>query len=65
MTRPDFLIFAITVGSLVFFGGMAVLALSWSVREGQFRNLEHGSQTIFDPDEPIGEVTDRFPSNEE
>lgn len=61
MTTDDFIIYAVLLGSVVFFGGAAVLALAWAVRDGQFENFERSARTIFDPDEPIGKVTDRFP----
>jgi cbb3-type cytochrome oxidase maturation protein len=64
MTTDDFIIYAVLFGSVVFFGGAAVLALAWAVRDGQFENFERSSKTIFDPDEPIGKVTDRFPENQ-
>ena len=41
-----------------------VLALSWAVRDGQFENFERSARTIFDPDEPIGRLTDRFPDGD-
>jgi cbb3-type cytochrome oxidase maturation protein len=61
MTTNDFIIYAVLFGSIVFFGGAAVLALAWAVRDGQFQNFERSARTIFDPDEPIGQLTDRFP----
>ena len=39
----------------------AALALHWSHKNGQLSDLERGAQTIFDDDEPMGEVTDQFP----
>ena len=51
------------------FGGIffvaAALALHWAHRHGQLSNLEKGAQTIFDDDEPMGEVTDEFPHKRE
>lgn len=41
----------------------AALALHWAHRHGQLNNLEKGAKTIFDEDEPLGEVTDSFPEN--
>ena len=61
MILDDFIVYAVLFGSVVFFGGAAVLALAWAVRDGQFENFERSSKTIFDPAEPIGELTDRFP----
>ncbi len=61
MTAVDVALFANIVGSLVLFGGAAVLALGWAFRNGQFENFDQGSKSIFGPDEPIGEPTDAFP----
>ena len=47
------------VVSLLIFGGAAVLALAWAVREGQFANFQRAAEAIFDDDEPIGMPTDR------
>jgi cbb3-type cytochrome oxidase maturation protein len=57
----DIALFATVVGSIVLFGGAAVLALGWAFRNGQFDNFDQGSKSIFGPDEPIGEPTDAFP----
>jgi cbb3-type cytochrome oxidase maturation protein len=57
----DVALFATVVGSIVLFGGAAVLALGWAFRNGQFDNFDRGSKSIFGPDEPIGEPTDAFP----
>jgi len=40
---------------------LAALALYWAHRNGQLSNLEKGAQSIFDEDEPLGEVSDQFP----
>lgn len=46
---------------------MAVIAVSalaafwWAARNGQFENVEEGSLSIFDADEPVGRSTDTFP----
>jgi cbb3-type cytochrome oxidase maturation protein len=61
MSFNDFMVYATLFGSIVFFGGAAVLALAWAVRDGQFENFHRGARSIFDPDEPIGEMTDAFP----
>jgi len=39
----------------------AAMALHWAHKHGQLTHLEKGAQTIFDDDEPMGEVTDQFP----
>lgn len=61
MTPENIALFATVVGSIVLFGGAAVLALGWAFRDGQFDNFDQGSKSIFGPDEPIGEATDAFP----
>lgn len=61
MTTADLIIVGTLFGSIVLFGGAAVLAFGWAARNGQFENFEQGSRSIFGPDEPIGEPTDAFP----
>lgn len=61
MSAVDIALLASTIGSIVLFGGAAVLALSWAFKNGQFENFDKGSKSIFGPDEPIGEQTDAFP----
>lgn len=61
MTAVDMVMLATVVGSIVVFGGAAVLALGWAFRNGQFDNFQQGSLSIFGPDEPVGEPTDTFP----
>jgi len=39
----------------------AAAALHWAHKHGQLTNLEQGAKSIFDEDEPLGEVTDKFP----
>ncbi|NBD39081.1 MAG: hypothetical protein GVY10_10980 [Verrucomicrobia bacterium] len=39
----------------------AAYALHWAHKSGQLSNLEEGSRSIFDEDEPEGEITDQFP----
>ena len=62
MSPVDFAVLATVVGSVVVFGGAAVLALGWAFRDGQFENFDRGARSIFGPDEPVGEPTDAFPS---
>jgi nitrogen fixation-related uncharacterized protein len=42
-------------------GLSAVGALFWAFHSGQMQDFRAGARSIFDEDEPIGEVTDRFP----
>jgi nitrogen fixation-related uncharacterized protein len=61
MSAVDVALFATVIGSIVLFGGAAVLALGWAFRTGQFENFAGGARSIFGPDEPVGEATDAFP----
>jgi cbb3-type cytochrome oxidase maturation protein len=61
MSPLDFVVLGTVVGSVVLFGGAAVLALGWAFRSGQFDNFQQGALSIFGPDEPVGEATDAFP----
>lgn len=65
MSAPDLAVFATVIGSIVLFGGMAVLALGWAFRSGQFDNFQQGALSIFGPDEPVGEATDAFPGEQQ
>lgn len=47
--------------SLAIFFSVAVAVLVWAVRAGQFADSAAGSESIFDPGEPIGKTTDSFP----
>ena len=52
------------IGGFVFaslFFVAAAYALHWAHKSGQLNNLEEGSRSIFDEDEPEGEITDQFP----
>lgn len=53
-------IYALLAAGLVLFGGTTVAAFYWAARNGQFRNLEEGSRSIFGEDEPVGSATDTF-----
>ena len=61
MTPANLAVLATVVGSIVLFGGAAVLAMGWAFRDGQFDNFDQGARSIFGPDEPVGEPTDAFP----
>jgi cbb3-type cytochrome oxidase maturation protein len=53
------LVYIIAFASIL--GLSAVCALFWAVRTGQLDDFRAGAVSIFDDDEPTGEVTDRFP----
>jgi cbb3-type cytochrome oxidase maturation protein len=61
MSAVEIALFATVAGSIVLFGGAAVLALGWALRAGQFENFQGGARSIFAADEPVGEATDAFP----
>lgn len=42
--------------------GAAVYALYWSSKHGQLRDFERGATSIFDEQEPVGQMTDHFPT---
>ena len=42
--------------------GTAVYALYWSSKHGQLRDFERGAASIFDEQEPVGQMTDHFPA---
>jgi nitrogen fixation-related uncharacterized protein len=42
-------------------GLTSIGALVWAIQAGQFHSIGDGAESIFDADEPIGSVTDRFP----
>jgi cbb3-type cytochrome oxidase maturation protein len=42
--------------------GTAVYALFWSSKHGQLRDFERGARSIFDEQEPVGQMTDHFPA---
>ena len=54
------IVYILLVAGLIFFGGSTLAAFYWAAKEGQFRNLEEGSRSIFDEDEPVGAATDAF-----
>jgi cbb3-type cytochrome oxidase maturation protein len=65
MSPAESAVLATVIGSVVLFGGAVALAMGWAFRDGQFENFDRGARSIFGPDEPIGEPTDRFPGESE
>ncbi|HTT57565.1 MAG TPA: hypothetical protein VMF63_10675 [Opitutaceae bacterium] len=55
-----FYVVAVVVGLGI--SGSAVYALYWSSQHGQLRDFERGATSIFDDQEPQGEMTDHFPA---
>ncbi len=48
---------------MIMLGLTSIGALVWAIQMGQFRSIEAGAESIFDADEPVGSVTDRFPAS--
>lgn len=48
-------------GLAAILGATAIGGLVWAIRRGEFDDLRAGAASIFDEEEPIGQVTDRFP----
>ncbi|MHB8519525.1 MAG: hypothetical protein ACYDH9_02095 [Limisphaerales bacterium] len=51
----------IVFGSLILLTGSALLALRWAARTGQLRHFQKTALSIFDEEEPVGQMTDAFP----
>lgn len=49
------------IGGLLAFS--AIWALGWAVSTGQMQQCAHGATSIFDDEEPIGLMTDGFPTS--
>lgn len=56
--NPDLIVLVIVIGSATMFAIAAALALGWAVQARQFDNSRRDAESIFDADEPVGEVTD-------
>lgn len=57
MTLAYFVIF----GMIALLGITVVVMFAWAIRTGQFADFQRGATSIFDDDEPLGEMTDWFP----
>ncbi len=53
----------IIFGTVILMSLTAIIAFVWAAQTRQFENFERGATSIFDDEEPVGEVTDRFPDN--
>ncbi len=56
-----FAYYTILLLGVLLFTGSVLLALRWALFTGQFRNPRKTALQIFDEDEPVGLMTDRFP----
>ena len=55
--------YLLVFGMVSLFAGSVIWALWWALRGGQMSNFQRGAASIFDDDEPIGQVTDSFPGS--
>jgi len=55
------LIYLLIWGFAAVCGLTAVYGLTWAIRTGQLRHFGEGATSIFDDEEPVGEMTDGFP----
>jgi nitrogen fixation-related uncharacterized protein len=54
----DLVSVAVMVGSAVLFVTAASVAFGWAWSHGEFQNTQQAAESIFAPDEPIGQLTD-------
>jgi len=55
--------YLLVFGAISLFAGSVIWALWWALRGGQLSNFQRGAASIFDDDEPIGQMTDAFPGS--
>ncbi len=60
MSIAYFIIF----GTIALLGVSAAFVFGWAIQSGQFSDFEKGATSIFDADEPLGEMTDFFPGQQ-
>jgi len=60
MSWSGYILFGFLFASFFFI--LAALALFWAHKNGQLSNMEEGAKSIFDEEEPMGELTDQFPT---
>jgi hypothetical protein len=56
------IVWIIFVCSVVLLPATALLALRWTARHGGLADLQKTALSIFDDEEPVGRMTDRFPA---
>lgn len=57
------LIYVMIWGFALVCGLTAVYGLTWAIRNGQMQRFGEGATSIFDDEEPVGEMTDGFPES--
>jgi nitrogen fixation-related uncharacterized protein len=55
------IIWIMFVCSVVLLPATALLALRWAARHGAFEDFQKTALSIFDEEEPVGRLSDRFP----
>lgn len=55
-------IWILFVCSVIVLPATALMALRWAIRHGEFRNLPKTALSIFDEEEPVGQLSDHFPA---
>lgn len=55
------LLWILSACSFIIFPVTALLALRWAYRHGEFRDMQKIALSIFDEEEPVGEMSDHFP----
>jgi nitrogen fixation-related uncharacterized protein len=58
------LIYVMIWGFALICGLTAVYGLTWAIQNGQMRRFGEGAMSIFDDEEPVGEMTDGFPGSD-
>lgn len=56
------IVWILFVCSVVLLPATALLALRWAARHGAFDDLQKTALSIFDEEEPVGQMTDCFPA---
>ncbi len=57
------LVYLLIWGTWIAFGISVVWALTWAVSQGYFSDFDGAARSIFDEEEPVGEMTDYFPGD--
>ncbi len=55
------IVWLLFICSVVVLPTLALLALRWAARHGEFDHLDKIALSIFDDEEPLGRMTDQFP----
>lgn len=55
------LLWILAAGSFIVLPVTALLALRWAYRNGEFHDTQKIALSIFDEEEPVGQMTDHFP----